>query len=111
MEDALARVLGKDQAGEKTVPGVPRVILALASHAPSGWDRAQQLQRGLFEAAAGSGLQAKFAFYGPDDAAGVRRCRITKRWVNDSDDMAGLIDRAECNCGCYVHIRPRWHRL
>jgi hypothetical protein len=47
----------------------------------------------------------KFAFYGADNAAGVRRCRITKRWITDPDDMAGVIDRAECNCGCYVHVR------
>jgi hypothetical protein len=106
MEDALARVLGKDEDGEKTAPGTPRVILALASHArTNGWDRAQQLQRGLFEAAAGSGLEMKFSFYGPDDAAGVRRCRITRRWINNSDELSGLISRAECNCGCYVHIR------
>ena len=104
MEDALARVLGKDQAGEKTVPGTPRVVLALASHAPSGWDRAQQLQRGLFEAVAGSGLEIKFAFYGPDDAAGVRRCRITTRWASNSADMTAVIDRATCECGCFIHI-------
>jgi hypothetical protein len=104
MEDALGRMLGK--AGEKTVPGTPRVILALANHArTTGWDRAQVLQRQLFEAAAGSGLQMKFAFYDADNAAGVRGCRITKRWIVDADEMSGLIDRAECRCGCYVHIR------
>ena len=47
----------------------------------------------------------KFAFYGADNAAGVRRCRITTRWITDSDDMAGVMDRAECSCGCYVNIR------
>ena len=47
----------------------------------------------------------KFAFYGPDDAAGVRRCRITTRWINNADDMAGVMARAECSCGCYVNIR------
>jgi hypothetical protein len=47
----------------------------------------------------------KFAFYGPDDAAGVRGCRITTRWITDPDDMAGVMGRAECNCGCYVNIR------
>jgi hypothetical protein len=35
----------------------------------------------------------------------VRRCRITKRWITDPDDMAAILDRAECNCGCYVNIR------
>ena len=59
----------------------------------------------MFEAAAGSGLEMKFAFYGADNAAGVRRCRITTRWITDPDDMAGVMDRAECSCGCYVNIR------
>ena len=106
MQDALARVLGKADDSEKTVPGTPHVILALANHArTTGWDRAQVLQRQMFEAAAGSGLQMKFAFYDADNAAGVRGCRITKRWITDADEMSGLIDRAECNCGCYVRIR------
>ena len=88
------------------MPGNPRVILALANHAHSaGWDRAKVLQREMFQAAAGSGLEMKFAFYGADDAAGVRRCRITTRWITDPDDMAGVMDRAECSCGCYVNIR------
>ena len=71
----------------------------------AGWDRAKVLQRQMFDAAAGSGLEMKFAFYGADNAAGVRRCRITTRWITDADDMAGVMDRAECNCGCYVNIR------
>jgi hypothetical protein len=104
MEDALGRMFGED--GEKTLPGTPRVILALANHAhTAGWDRAKVLQHAMFQAAAGSGLEMKFAFYGADNAAGVRRCRITTRWITDADDMAGVIDRAECNCGCYVNIR------
>ena len=98
MNDALGRMFGED--GEKTVPGTPRVILALANHAQTaGWDRAKVLQREMFQAAAGSGLEMKFAFYGADNAAGVRRCRITTRWITDPDDMAGVMDRAECNCG------------
>ena len=106
MQDALARVLGKADDSEKTVPGTPHVILALANHArTTGWDRAQVLQRQMFEAAVGSGLQMKFAFYDADNAAGVRGCRITKRWITDADEMSGLIGRAECNCGCYVRIR------
>jgi hypothetical protein len=104
MQDALGRLFGED--GEKTVPGTPRVILALANHAqPAGWDRAKVLQRGMFKAAAGSGLEMKFAFYGANDAAGVRRCQITRRWITDTDDMADVIGRAECSCGCYVNIR------
>jgi hypothetical protein len=104
MKNALGRMFGED--GEKTMPGTPRVILALANHAhTAGWERAKVLQHAMFEAASGSGLEMKFAFYGADNEAGVRRCRITKRWITDPDDMAGVIDRAECNCGCYVNIR------
>src|SRR5262249_21078858 len=104
MKDALGRMVGEE--GEKTAPGAPRVILALANHAQTaGWKRAKVLQRRMFEAAAGSGLEMKFAFYGGDDAAGVRRCRITTRWLTDPNDMAVVMDRAECNCGCYVNIR------
>jgi hypothetical protein len=37
---------------EKTVPGTPRVILALANHGhTTGWDRAKVLQHAMFEAA------------------------------------------------------------
>src|SRR6516165_5391837 len=80
MEDALGRMFGED--GEKTVPGTPRVILALANHAhTAGWHRAKVLQHAIFKAAAGSGLEMKFAFYGADNPAGARRCRITKRWI------------------------------
>jgi hypothetical protein len=105
MNDRLGRMFG--EAGEtQAAPGNPRVILVLANHGRNpGWDRAKVLQRQMFDAAAGIGLEMKFAFYGPDDAAGVRRCRIATRWITDPDDMAGLMDRAECNCGCYVYIR------
>ena len=103
MEDALGRMFGED--GEKTVSGTARVILALANHSrTAGWDRAKTLQQAMFQAAAGRGLEMKFAFYGADDAAGVRRCRITTRWITDPDDMASVMDRARCDCGCYVHI-------
>ena len=61
MKDALGRMFGEEV--EKTVPGTPRVILALANHAQTaGWDRAKVLQRAMFKAAAGSGLEMKFAF-------------------------------------------------
>jgi hypothetical protein len=105
MSDRLARMFG--EAGERQpVSGVPRVLLALANHGSSpGWDHAKVLQRRMFGASVGGGLEMKFACYGPDNAAGVRRCRITTRWITDADDMAGLMDRAECNCGCYVYIR------
>src|SRR5262252_8721430 len=71
----------------------------------AGWDRAKQLQRRMFEAAGGDGLKLKFAFYGPDDATSTRRCQITENWFTDAAAMADAIDRAECNCGCYLHIR------
>jgi hypothetical protein len=105
MSDALERMFGEPDE-KQALPGNPRVILVLANHGRSpGWDRAKVLQRQMFDAAVGSGLEMKFAFYGSDDAAGVRRCRITTRWITHPDDMAGLMDRAECNCGCYVYIR------
>jgi hypothetical protein len=104
MADALGRMFGKE-VEKPIVPGTPRVLLALANHAHSpGWDRAKVLQRQMFEAAAGSGLEMKFAFYAEDDDQGVRRCRITTRWINDPNDMTAVMGRAECNCGCYVHI-------
>ncbi len=103
MEEALERMLGKDE-DKPIAPRTARVLLALANHARSpGWDRAKVLQQQMFEAA-GSGLEMKFAFYGEDDAEGVRRCRITTRWITNPDDMAAVIGRAECNCGCYVHV-------
>jgi hypothetical protein len=107
MADTLDHLLGHDESMD--TPGQskpPRVILALANHAQTvGWDRAKVLQRAMFTAAAGCGLEAKFAFYGADNDAGVRGCRITTRWITDPDDMAAVIDRAECSCGCYVNIR------
>jgi len=104
MQDAIERMLGKE-AEKPIAPGKPRAVLALASHAPGGWDRAKQLQRGMFEAAGDNGLELKFAFYGPDDESLVRRCRITKNWFTDAGAMAAVIDRSECSCGCYLHIR------
>ena len=73
VRDALGRMFGED--GEKqAVPGPPRVILALGNQAQTaGWDRAKVFQRQMFDAAAGSGLEMKFAFYDADNAAGVRR--------------------------------------
>jgi len=102
MRDAIARALGEES--EKIAPeGPPRVILALANFARSSWDRAKGLQRAMFEAAAGN-LEMKFAFYASERADGTRRCQITTRWVSDPDDMAALIDRAGCHCGCYLDV-------
>jgi hypothetical protein len=104
MADALARMLGKE-AEKPITPGTPRVLLALANHGHSpGWERAKVLQRQMFDAA-GHSLLMKFAFYAEDDEKGVRRCRITSRWIADPNDLAATMDRAECNCGCYVNIR------
>jgi hypothetical protein len=48
----------------------------------------------------------KLAYYGPDDpVSGVRPCRIARRWVDNPDAVAGLIDKATCTCGCYIDIR------
>ena len=103
MADALERMLGKDDA-KPIAPGIPRVLLALANYGRSpGWERAKALQRQMFEA--GSGLEMKFALYAEDDDKGLRRCRITTRWIADPGDMASIMDRAECSCGCYVNIR------
>jgi hypothetical protein len=104
MADALERMFGEDD--EKPVAsGTPRVLLALAYHGHSpGWDRAKVLQRQMFEAAAG-GLEMKFAFYGNDNAEGVRRFKITTDWKTNPDAMSSTMGRAECNCGCYVEIR------
>jgi hypothetical protein len=110
MADALGRMFSKE-ADKPIAPGTPRVLLALANHGRSpGWERAKTLQRQMFETAAGSGLEMKFAFYGRDDDQGVRQCRITTHWITDPDDMASLMDRAECNCGCYVHINSMLER-
>jgi hypothetical protein len=105
MADAVDRLLGKDESIAAPDNKPPRVLFAVAHHAASpGWEHAKALQRQMFDASTGSGLQMKFAFYGPDNAAGVRRL-ITERWIDDPDEMAGLMDRRECNCGCYVHMR------
>jgi hypothetical protein len=104
MADALDRLCGRTDE-KPSMRGNPRVILALANHGRSpGWDRAKVLQRQMFTAAGGSGLEMKFAYFGPDNAAGVRRWRITTRWISDPEDMAAVMDRVECTCGCYVHI-------
>ena len=62
MRDALGRMFGEEV--EKTVPGTPRVILALANHAETaGWDRAKVLQREMFQAAAGTARTRAARFY------------------------------------------------
>jgi hypothetical protein len=103
MAGALGRMFGKDDK-KPVAPGDPRVLLALANHGRSpGWDHAKVLQRQMFETAAD--LEMKFAFYAEDDPKGVRRCKITTRWITDPDDMAAIMGRVTCDCGCFVNIR------
>src|SRR5262249_32347752 len=104
MEDALSRMLAKADSEKQPPSGKPHVILALANHARAGWGRAKQLQREMFEAAGDNGLKLKFAFYGPNDKASVRRCRITKNWFGNADAMAGGVDPRPCYSGCYFYI-------
>jgi hypothetical protein len=105
MADTVNRLFGRDEsiaAPDQSKP--PRVILTCAAFASGGWDRAKTLQRELFEAAGGN-LEMKLAAYGRDDpVSGMRPCRITKRWSTNPDDMAGLLDKATCTCGCYIDI-------
>jgi len=105
MADALERMLGKE-AEKPIVPGTPRVLLVLANYGHSlSWDHAKVLQRQMFDASAGGKLEMKFAFYAEDNAAGVRRFKITRRWIVDPGEMAGFMDRASCDCGgCFVRI-------
>ena len=81
-----------------------RVILAVASMADDAymWETLKGTQAAMFEAGP---VSIKLAFYGLEKAGGHRPC-ITSRWVNDPDDMDGLIDkaRAKCVCGCFVNI-------
>jgi hypothetical protein len=103
MQDAFSRMFGDAKPPEQT--GVPRVLFAVAHHSRRpGWQRAKEFAREIFSKAIG-GLEMKFAFYGPDNEEGVRRCRIATRWVTDADAIAALMDRVECSCGCYVNIR------
>jgi hypothetical protein len=104
MAEALGRMFGKET--EKPIaPGTPRVLLALANHGHSpGWDRAKLLQRQMFRAAT-AGMEMKFAFFAEDDDEGVRRFKITSEWIGSPDVMAGCMDRATCDCGCFVYIR------
>src|SRR6266704_6766139 len=83
----------------------PRVILALANYRRSVWDQAKVLQADMFREAAGTGLEMKFAYYGPEVAGGVRTCRITTRWISYAVFCLKKKSRAECVCGCYVQIK------
>jgi hypothetical protein len=103
MMDALDRLLGKDESIATPDDRPPLVILALSAFTSEGWTRIKHLQRELFSAA--PGLEMKFACFDVDDpVSGTRPCRITKRWIDNPDDMAGLIDKATCVCGCYANV-------
>ena len=103
MTDAFNRMFGTKEPEKPIAPGNPRMLLALANHGHSpGWEYAVALERQAYTAA--PSLEMKFACWGPDNAKGVRMLRITKDWISDADTMAGLMGRAECNCGCYVLV-------
>ena len=103
MKGAFNRVFGVKEPEKPIAPGNPRMLLALANHGRSpGWSYAVALERQAYTVA--PGLEMKFACWGPDNAKGVRKLRITKDWISDADTMAGLMGRAECNCGCYVLV-------
>ena len=105
MQDAFERMFG-EETEKLPAPGVPRALLAVANHESSpGWSYAKGLVRRMFDAAGAGGLLIKFACWGPDNARGVRRLRVTKHWTGDPSNMTGLMDRSSCDCGCYVYIR------
>jgi len=105
MQDALGRMFGKETEKPPT-PGVPRTLIAVANHESSpGWSYAKGLVQRMFDAAGVGGLLMKFACWGPDNAGGVRRLRVTKDWTGDPGRMTGLMDRSSCDCGCYIYIR------
>lgn len=83
--------------------GEPRVVLILANHDKSSVrDRLQALQTEMFRAV--DNLQMKFAYYGREGAGGIRKCLFTKSWVSNPNEMALLMAKTECVCGCYVHV-------
>jgi len=105
MKDHLDRLFGKDESTAAPDNKSSRVLFAVANHAHGpGWDRAKSLQRLMFDVAAGSDLKMKFACWGSDNSSGVRRFRIGRRWIADPNEMAGHMDKAECACGCFVHV-------
>jgi hypothetical protein len=103
MKDALSHVAGTKESERPIAAGNPRMLLALANHGHSpGWSYAVALERQAYAVA--RGLEMKFACWGPDNAKGVRKLKITTDWISDADKMAGLMGRSKCECGCYVYI-------
>jgi hypothetical protein len=103
MKDALSHMAGTKESERPIAAGNPRMLLALANHGHSpGWSYAVALERQAYAAA--RGLEMKFACWGPDNAKGVRKLKITTNWISDADKMADLIGRSKCECGCYVYI-------
>ena len=107
LRTSIDRMFGKKETEKPPAPGVPRVLLAVANHESSpGWGYAKGRVRWMFDTAAGAGgLLMKFGCWGPDNARGVRRLRVTKHWTGDPGRMMGLMDRSSCDCGCFVHVR------
>jgi hypothetical protein len=102
----VRRMLGNDgpKLAELAAGQRPRVILVSANDVPATLDRAKAFQREMFEAVGGN-LEMKFAHYGPDNAEGVRRAKMTTTWVSDADAMGDYMGKVHCECGCYVSIR------
>jgi len=73
----------------------PRVILVSANDVPATLDRAKVFQREMFEAVGGN-LEMKFAHYGPDNAEGVRRAKMTTTWVSDAGAMSDYMGKVHC---------------
>ena len=62
----------------------------------------------MFKAAAGSGLEMKFAFTVPTTPPGCA-CRITTRWITDPD-AAGVMDRADAAVAATCIFATCWRR-
>jgi hypothetical protein len=82
-----------------------RIILAIAVEADDEpwWHQLEALQAQMF--AAGP-VNVKLAYFGTESPQQQVRPYLSTRWVNNSEDLLDLIDRArtQCVCGCYVPI-------
>src|SRR6266702_1342383 len=86
----------------------PRVILALVNYRRSIWDQATVLQADMFREAAGTGLEMKFAYYGPEVAGGVRTERVARLTSDDVEAPELLVggDVLRIGVGHGVQSRP-----
>jgi hypothetical protein len=80
-----------------------RIILAVAAEADDAfiWDRIRMIQLGMFTA--GPVVAIKFAYFGREGTL-PSRPYIATRWVTNADEMADVMDRGRCVCGCYIRI-------